>query len=116
MEIHHLAGRKHASNTVPVCLNCHAMLTRRQCDEWPDFWRGERCAAFLLLGFLDYCVLASNPAIPLELFSEQCEEMKVAAVDKAAAALVFLIKIILPVILLALIINVLMQSASKPKG
>ncbi|SFM86979.1 hypothetical protein [Nitrosomonas communis] len=114
LERHHFAGRKHAALTVPICLNCHALLSRRQ-YEWPDLWRGEPCVAFLFFGLLDYSVLSIDPAMPYELLSEQCEEMKEVVVDKAAAALIFLSKIIWPVILLALFINLMRPSVGKPK-
>lgn len=101
LERHHLAGRRHANFTVPICLNCHALLSRRQ-YEWLDLWRGESCSLFLAWGFLDYCVLASRPAMPYELFSEQCEETMVVATQKIVAAMSHLFKILLLVAFLLL--------------
>jgi len=34
---HHIAGQKHGDATIPVCLNCHATLTRRQMHG-PKIW------------------------------------------------------------------------------
>lgn len=34
IERHHAAGRKHWAVTIPVCLNCHAILSHYQ-REWP---------------------------------------------------------------------------------
>lgn len=34
---HHIAGQKHGDATIPVCLNCHATLTRRQMHG-PKMW------------------------------------------------------------------------------
>lgn len=112
LEHHHLAGRKHASLTVPICLNCHAMLSRRQ-YEWPDLWRSERCVAFLVFGFIDYCVLASAPTIPSQVLSEQCEETMVKAVQKTKAMLSPFIKAMMIVGILFLIIKVLCPLAIK---
>src|SRR5262249_6549895 len=54
-EFHHVASwRQHRTFGLHVCLNCHAILTRRQTDEWPPSWRTEphlvRC---LVQGLLD---------------------------------------------------------------
>lgn len=73
LERHHPAGRKHASYTIAICLNCHAMLSRRQ-YEWPSLWLIEPCPLFLIWGILDAYVLAFDPTVPFEIFSKQCKE------------------------------------------
>lgn len=40
-EQHHVASkRQHPTLTLPVCLNCHAILSQRQYN-WPPAWRSE---------------------------------------------------------------------------
>lgn len=109
LEKHHLAGRKHASFTVPVCLNCHALLSRRQ-FEWPDLWRGDQCIAFLIFGFLDYCILASDPTLPHELFNQRCEETMTKSIQKTKAMLSPLIKMMLFIIALGLLCEIFRAS------
>lgn len=37
LQFHHIPGRKHGNTMIPVCLNCHATLTRRQMHG-PKMW------------------------------------------------------------------------------
>lgn len=73
LEQHHVAGRKHAPNTIPICLNCHAMLSRRQYN-WPELWLKEPCALFLIWGILDCLLLTCDPYQPSKVFSKYCHE------------------------------------------
>ncbi len=115
LEKHHLAGRKNASFTVPICLNCHAMLSRRQ-YEWPDLWRGVRCPIFLIFGGLDYCVLSSASAMPYELFSRQCKETMTEITQKTVLVMGIQFKVILLVVILALAAETFRTSTIKPIG
>ncbi|SFF03427.1 hypothetical protein [Nitrosomonas sp. Nm166] len=112
LELHHLAGRKHAPNTIPICLNCHAMLSRRQ-YEWPDLWLKEPCALFLIWGILDFYVLTLNPAIPFEIFSEQCVEAMSEVSRKNAIGPFSLIQIMLFIVVLVWAIKAIPASAIK---
>lgn len=73
LEWHHLGGRKHAPYTIPICLNCHAMLSRRQ-YKWPSEWLSEPCPIFYIWGIFDAYVLAFDPTFPFEIFNKHCEE------------------------------------------
>jgi hypothetical protein len=54
-EFHHVATeRQHPTFGLKVCLNCHAILTKRQMNDWPPSWKTEphrlRC---LVQGLID---------------------------------------------------------------
>jgi len=56
-ESHHVAGRRQSGLTIPVCLNCHAILSRRQ-YAWDARWRTEaRPALYIVQGVLDVVCL-----------------------------------------------------------
>lgn len=112
IEHHHLAGKKHAEKTVPVCLNCHAMLSRRQ-YQWPDLWRGESCGVFLLIGFMDYCALYTDPTMPLDMLSEKSQKMAQDAIWKAIDMVVFIIKLMPLVIILLFALKMLRTSTFR---
>lgn len=68
IEAHHIAGRRHASDTIPACLNCHRMLSRQQ-YQWHPSWRAQpmpaRHTLFMLQGALDslclWCMRSRAP-------------------------------------------------------
>ncbi len=65
VEAHHIAGRQHASDTIPACLNCHRMLSQRQ-YQWHPSWRAQRRPTlFMLQGALDsvylWCMRSRAP-------------------------------------------------------
>jgi hypothetical protein len=37
IELHHIAGRQNSNITIPVCPNCHAILSLTQ-QAWPEDW------------------------------------------------------------------------------
>lgn len=115
LEQHHLAGRKHAPNTMPVCLNCHAMLSRRQ-YEWPDLWFKEQCALFLIWGILDFYVLTLDPTVPSEVFSDCCKETFMAAKLRNFAGPFSLIQIMLLLLILIWLIKAIPASTMKSFG
>jgi hypothetical protein len=68
VEQHHVAGKRHAPDTLQVCLNCHAVLSRRQYQYHPS-WRSDvRPNLFLAQGWLDtFAVSVSRaPAGPAD--------------------------------------------------
>jgi hypothetical protein len=105
LERHHLAGRKHAPNTVPICLNCHAMLSRRQ-YEWPNLWLSESCPLFLIWGILDSYVLAFDPTVPFEIFSKHCEEAMFEATRKNVIGPFSIIQFVLLFVFLAWVLKI----------
>ena len=113
IEHHHLAGKKHASRTIPVCLNCHAMLSHRQ-YQWPGLWRGDPCIGFLLIGFMDYCVLFTGPEMPLQILGEKSDQLTQDVVWKAIDTLILIAKLIPLAAILFLVIKVLRGSSLKP--
>lgn len=57
MEQHHIAGRKHSPITIQICLNCHAIMSKRQYRLHPS-WRTEsRPILFTIQGVLDVVML-----------------------------------------------------------
>lgn len=112
IEDHHLAGKKHASRTIPVCLNCHAMLSRRQ-YQWPDLWRGDPCVGFLLIGFMDYCALYSDPTVPLDLLTEKSQRITKDAISISFGALVFLVKLMPLAIVLLCALRIIRTNTSS---
>jgi hypothetical protein len=58
-EEHHVAGRRHAELTVPVCVHCHRRLSERQ-NGWDPRWQSEGRSpaldnSLLLRGLSDLC-------------------------------------------------------------
>ena len=37
IELHHIAGRQNSNITIPICPNCHAILSLAQ-QAWPKDW------------------------------------------------------------------------------
>jgi len=65
IEAHHIAGRRQVSDTIPVCLNCHRILSQRQ-YQWHPSWRVQRRPLlFMLQGALDslylWCMRSRAP-------------------------------------------------------
>lgn len=59
LEFHHVAGQKQAPDTIPVCLNCHRILSQLQYS-WHPSWRTEkRAGLFRLQGFIDISHVAA---------------------------------------------------------
>jgi hypothetical protein len=60
LEEHHIGSKRHLPQTIPVCLNCHAILSRWQ-YRWHPTWRTTEgfCAAVLFSaqGILDIAQL-----------------------------------------------------------
>ncbi len=94
LELHHPAGKKHAPATIPICLNCHAILSRRQ-YEWPTLWLNKPCPLFLIWGILDCYVLTLDPTVPFEIFSNRCEQAMAEATRKNVIGPYSLIQIML---------------------
>jgi hypothetical protein len=53
IELHHVAGERQAPDTVPVCLNCHGILSHFQRYWDPNWQRVRRPDHFLLQGYSD---------------------------------------------------------------
>jgi len=111
LEHHHLAGKKHAQRTVPICLNCHAMFSWRQ-YQWPDLWRRDPCFAFLFIGFMDYCTLYTDPTMPLEVLSEKSQQMAEDTIGTAIDAVIFLVKL-LPLVIVLLFVLKMTRTSSQ---
>jgi len=59
LESHHVAGRKQAPDTLPVCLSCHRILSQLQ-YRWHPSWKTEvRPGLFRLQGFIDISHVAA---------------------------------------------------------
>lgn len=61
LENHHVAGAKHAPDTLPVCLNCHAILSQLQYGwhpSWGDKDSRTRPGLFLIQGHRDILLVA----------------------------------------------------------
>lgn len=110
IEHHHLAGRKHASMTISICLNCHAMLSRRQ-YQWPDLWRGNPCIGFLFVGFMDYYALSIDPTMPLEALSDKSQQIAKDATWMAIDTLIFLVRLMPLVLVLMFVLKIMRTSA-----
>lgn len=115
LEQHHLAGRKHAPETMPVCLNCHAMLSRRQ-YVWTDLWFKEQCVLFLIWGILDSFVLNFDPIVPLEIFNNRCEQAMTEANRRNFAGPFSLIQVMLLFLTLIWLIKTIPIPGMKPFG
>ncbi len=59
LESHHVAGWKQSPDTIPVCLNCHRILSRLQ-NSWHPSWKTEkRPGLFRLQSFIDISHVAA---------------------------------------------------------
>ena len=64
VEHHHVAGKRHAPDTIAVCLNCHGILSHWQ-RHWPaDRQRGTRPELFVMQGWFDVLRLAEQRGGP----------------------------------------------------
>ncbi len=57
VEQHHVAGKKHSPITLQVCLNCHAILSKRQYRFHPSWCTESRPVLFTIQGVLDVVML-----------------------------------------------------------
>ena len=86
------------------------MLSRRQ-YQWPDLWRGDSCIGYLLIGFMDYCALYSDPTMPLDVLGEKSQLMTRQAIWTSLDVLIFLVKLMPLVIVLLLVLRMARTSA-----
>lgn len=61
IQLHHIAGRRNNTLTIPLCPTCHTQLTLKQ-SRWPEEWTRKNNSpqvkrAFLLLGAADVITL-----------------------------------------------------------
>jgi len=57
VERHHIAGRRQSAETAPVCLTCHAILSRWQYGWHPSWRSAPRPFLFTMQGLLDMMIL-----------------------------------------------------------
>jgi hypothetical protein len=77
LEQHHVRGRKHGTETITVCLECHETLTANQ-RLWDRSWlnhNAENKDAFLERGLIDICELKYEKT-GQEIFKRIAEELK----------------------------------------
>jgi hypothetical protein len=79
-EFHHLASaRQHASFGLRLCLNCHAILTKRQVTDWPPSWKTEqhplRCQAQGLLDLIWLWLRRGHAAWALGQLAKLCAQL-----------------------------------------
>jgi hypothetical protein len=76
-EFHHVASkRQHPTVGLQVCLNCHAILTKRQMTDWHPSWQDEqhpvRCLFQGMLDLFWLCLRRSHALWALGQFAKLC--------------------------------------------
>jgi hypothetical protein len=76
-EFHHVASeRQHATVGLQVCLNCHAILTKRQMTAWDPSWKNEkhpvRCLFQGMFDLFWLCLHRSHALWALGQFAKLC--------------------------------------------
>jgi hypothetical protein len=77
LELHHIRGRKHGSETITACRECHETLTNNQ-RLWDRSWlnpNSENKDAFLERGLIDICELKYEKTRQ-EIFKLIADELK----------------------------------------
>ncbi len=59
IEKHHVGGKKHSSVTIPLCANCHVLVSKNQISydqKWLEFQKSEPAKAQFVINDLEFLI------------------------------------------------------------